>query len=448
VHAIHTSTFDRTLLPALAGAVLSIAAFSAASSQAKPDFPAITVESLAPMVVEPLLTQLQFSTSDNKVATATPDKQKRACMARRGQVGTIAVSGKWYVVRFWKYPTGQHRIHASERICPVSGEGALSRGERRRKANEIVAASGVNDAQQFVETTNGVTFREQMSWFRDHAMNRKRKPVKPATLFSWKNCANKWLNPNLGDLPLASVNNATVKTLVAKMHDAGLSAKTITTYIGVVKLVVASALDKNGEQLFPRKWNHEFIDLPVVGNQRQPVFTSEMVGKILRKAEGQDRVLFALLAATGPRAGEALGLELKHLSDDCQTVTVEQSCWQGDIQTPKTKNAYRQVDLSPGLTNLLKSFSTDRQAGFHALRRYRTTWLRKQRAPEDPIKFWLGHSESSVTDSYSKLADDVEFRNQVAAKTGTGFDIPVYEEKPMRPMRPRKSEERTFGVAA
>jgi len=82
------------------------------------------------------------------------------------------------------------------------------------------------------------------------------------------------------------------------------------------------------------------------------------------------------------------------------------------------------------------------------MRRFRTTWLRKQRAPEDLIRFWLGHSKSSITDSYSKLADDVELRKKVAAETGTGFDVPVYEAKAMRPMRPRKSKERTVAVAA
>jgi hypothetical protein len=80
--------------------------------------------------------------------------------------------------------------------------------------------------------------------------------------------------------------------------------------------------------------------------------------------------------------------------------------------------------------------------------RARTTWLRKQRAPEDLIKFWLGHSESSVTDSYSKLADDVAFRKQVAETVGTGFAVPAFEAKIMRPKRPRKSKERTIAVAA
>ena len=73
------------------------------------------------------------------------------------------------------------------------------------------------------------------------------------------------------------------------------------------------------------------------------------------------------------------------------------------------------------------------------LRRVRTAWLRKQRSPEDLIKFWLGHSESSVTDFYSKLADDVERRRQVAEKVGTGFEVSACEATAMRPKGPKKS---------
>jgi integrase len=403
-------------------------------------------------------------------------------MARRGQVGTIVVSGNWYVVRFWKYPEGQKRIHASEKICPLRGEGALSKGERRRKANEIVAASGVNDEKQFVEVTYGATFREQLAWFLNHSMNRKRNPVKPATIQSWQSCADKWLNPNLGDIPLASVNNSTVKELVAKMHAAGLSPKSIGNYVGLVKLVVGSAVDKDGEELFPRKWNHEFIDLPIVGKQRQPTFSSDTMTAIAEKAYGPERVLYALLAGSGLRIGEALGLEIKHLSDDCLTITVEQSCWGADVQTPKTPNCFRQIDISSELAKLLKTYVAARQtgflftnkvgkplsqtnllrrslhpileelkvpmAGFHAMRRFRTTLLRKHRAPEDLIRFWLGHAEKSVTDGYSKLDEDVDFRKQVAEQIGVGFVVPAYVEKPMRPRDLKLEQEGQVAIAA
>jgi integrase len=403
-------------------------------------------------------------------------------MARRGQVGTIAKSGRWYVVRFWKYPPGKDRIHASEKICPIRGEGALTKGERRCKANEIIAASGVNCAQKFIETTHGTTFREQAKWFLEHSMTRNRKPVKPATSQSWQNCVDKWLNPNLGDIPLSGINNATVKELVAKMHEAKLAPKSITNYVGLVKLVVGSAVDKNGEQLFSRKWNHEFIDLPIVEKQHQPTFTPETMTAIVQKAHGAERVLYSLLAGSGLRIGEALGLEVKHLSDDCLTITIEQSCWEGRVQTPKTSNAYRQIDVSPELANLLKTYVTGRQTGllftnkvgkplsqtnlrrrslhpileelkvpkegFHTMRRFRATWLRKKRAPEDLIKFWLGHAEQSVTDGYSKLKDDLDFRKKVAEEIGTGFVIPDFVEKPMIPRDLKIEQESEVAVAA
>jgi integrase len=129
--------------------------------------------------------------------------------------------------------------------------------------------------------------------------------------------------------------------------------------------------------------------------------------------------------------GEALGLEIRHLSCDCRTIAVEQSCWEGELQIPKTKNAYRCVELCPSLAGLLKAFVAERRTGllftnridsplsqtnvlrrslhsileelkvektgFHAMRRFRATWLRKQRAPEDIIKFWLEHAKALCT---------------------------------------------------
>jgi len=78
------------------------------------------------------------------------------------------------------------------------------------------------------------------------------------------------------------------------------------------------------------------------------------------------------------------------------------------------------------------------------MRRFRTTWLRKQRAPEDLVRFWLGHAKQSMTDGYSKLAEDTEFRAQVADNIGTGFAVPSV----MRPMRPRKSKKVELEVDA
>jgi len=246
------------------------------------------------------------------------------------------------------------------------------------------------------------------------------------------------------------------------MHAAGLSAKSIVNYAQLAKMVVASAVDSNGEQLFPRKWNSEFMDLPTIANQRQPTFTREVMTKIVAAASGQERMLYILLAATGLRVGEAFGLDItRHLSTDCRTLYIRQSVWEGETQQPKTPAAIRDVDLNESVATLLRQYVGVRtsgflfvnrmgkplsqtnvvrrslhpilaslsveKAGFHSFRRFRTTWLRKNRAPEDLIKYWLGHSDKTVTDAYSKVADDVDFRKEIAEKLGIGFDLPVLE---------------------
>jgi integrase len=199
----------------------------------------------------------------------------------------------------------------------------------------------------------------------------------------------------------------------------------------------------------------------VIENQHRPSFTGEQVTAILKASSGQQRVLYALLAGSGMRIGEALGLEVgKHVSSDCRTVTVGQSLWNGTVQSPKTKNAYREIDLDPALAAVLKDHIGDRvsgflfqgreehlpvvsqssilkrslhpilaeagysQSGFHAFRRFRVTWLRTNRAPEDLTRFWIGHGDKSVTDGYSKIKEDVTFRTGETVRIGLGFDLP------------------------
>jgi integrase len=289
-------------------------------------------------------------------------------MSRRsGQNGYIEKKGGAYVVRFWMdVPEQEKRVHKSVRICPVSGNGKMSKPERERRAKQIIAESGADTEQHFrtVQQVNlGTTFQQQADWWVEHIQTRKRNPVKPHTAGTWRSHL-KWINQRIGGMPLASVNNSTAKMLVAEMAQNGSSPKTIFNYLQVIKQVIASAVDENGEQKHSRKWNHEFIDLPVVENQNTPMFTTEQVSQIVSRASGQYRVLYALLAGTGMRIGEALGLEVGSVSADGQTITVKQSAWEGRIQSPKTRNAYRQIDIHPSLASLLLEHIGGRTSGF------------------------------------------------------------------------------------
>lgn len=387
-------------------------------------------------------------------------------MARRsGQVGYEEVKGGWYHVRFRIDVPGQEkRAYLSKPICPISGPGTLTKPDRFKKRKEIIAASGADTQDHFnsIEALNyGTTFRTQGEWWLSHVQARKRSPIRPSTAAGFGSYLRKWLYPNLGGLPLSSVNNPVVRGLVTKMTEAGLSAKMVNNVVQVVKMVVASAVNEDGEQVHPRTWNHEFIDLPDVKDQRQPTFTSEVMKAITARSEERERMLYVLLGAARMRIGEALGIEIdKHFSDDFSTLLIRQKVWNGRVQSfLKTENGFRDIDLHPSIAKILKGFVGNRNSGFlfcsksgkpllqsnilrlslhpileelkqpksgaHAFRRFRTTWLRKQNAPEDLIRFWLGHANKSVTDGYSKLKEDVMFRRKIAEQVGIGFELPA-----------------------
>jgi hypothetical protein len=69
------------------------------------------------------------------------------------------------------------------------------------------------------------------------------------------------------------------------------------------------------------------------------------------------------------------------------------------------------------------------KADFHAFRRYRLTWLRKNRVHADLERFWMGHENEIFGDGYSKMKEDVAFRLEQAEAGGLGFALPQKKPK-------------------
>jgi integrase len=398
-------------------------------------------------------------------------------MSRRtGQEGHIERSGKWWVVRWWQDVPGQYeRSHRRARICPVSGVGALSKSEQRRRAREIIAESGADTVEHFNKVVQQqkvgvVTFKEQASRWLERLRMRKRKPVSNDTIDDWEGILNNWINPAIGDCPISDVNNGVLKKVVTVMVDKGLSPKTIENYLQVPKMVVASVVDDDGNEVYPRKWNHEFMDVPLVEKSKQntPSFSSEVMTGLVKWKKPKERMLFILCGAAGFRISEVLGVEIdKHISSDFRTIRVRQQARHCKVKERlKTMNAVREVDLHPDVAALLRAFVGDRKSGFlfasrtgkplsssniirrhlhpalkqlgyvnphtgthkagnHAFRRFRNTYLRNYTAcPEGLFKYWMGHAGRDMSDLYDKIKEDVAFRRHWAERSGYGFELP------------------------
>jgi len=388
-------------------------------------------------------------------------------MSRRsGQSPKPFKAGKWWRVRARLDVSGvEKRQQKSLKVCLISLR--LPKPEIERLAKRVVEESGANSEEQFnrVVLGEGVTFREQAKLYLEEATTRNRRPIQDPT--SVEGALRKWINPVIGDLPLSKVDNLSLKPLVKKMVEGGLSPRTCEKYTLYCKQVVASKKAPNGEPLYPRVWNASVLDLPVVvySKQRRPALKVEDVNALIAHAESdEERYLYVLLAATGMRVSEALALETRHFINGGLTIVVEQ---QVEKDCPrikrklKTDASWREVDLHPDVAAYLMKFVKEKSGlilqtdnntpllygnladhwldprleklglsqpggGWHQFKRFRNSWLRApaQRCQEDLRKFWLAHKPKEMGELYSALKEDLPTRLAEADRVGYGFALP------------------------
>jgi hypothetical protein len=156
--------------------------------------------------------------------------------------------------------------------------------------------------------------------------------------------------------------------------------------------------------------------------------------------------------------------------------------WEGRVQTPKTVNAFRQVDLHHTVAAMLRDFVGDRKQGFlfrtrtgtlflqsnflrsslypileelgiekqgfHGFRRFRVKHLECNSMPPALVKYGRGHAKSSdgelarqtVTDRHIKMGKETKFRADVAERIGFGFELPKAETVEVVPSVPNSQE--------
>jgi len=174
------------------------------------------------------------------------------------------------------------------------------------------------------------------------------------------------------------------------------------------------------------------VALPKSTRTEQEWLSVEDMKRLMIGSQSTHRVLYATLAETGLRIGEALGLKGGDLDEINQTLQIRRSLYGGKVQAPKTAASYRTITLSPYLVDLLKSVATGtpedflfrsssgaplwpekilvsslhplladlklKPAGFHAFRRGNATLMCSVLGvPEKVAAYRLGHRAPGLT---------------------------------------------------
>jgi integrase len=124
--------------------------------------------------------------------------------------------------------------------------------------------------------------------------------------------------------------------------------------------------------------------------------TRAMSGKeaeqYLAALDVREKLIAHLAIFTGMRPGEILGLQRRHVSDDCSQVTVAQRIYRGDIDTPKTNTSRRIVAIPPQTAECMRGWmemvAPEPQA-----------WVFASENPEKPMwkdNIWHRHMKPSL----------------------------------------------------
>ena len=106
--------------------------------------------------------------------------------------------------------------------------------------------------------------------------------------------------------------------VVSKGRRKRLSAKSIRNIVGVLKLIVGAKV-----------WRDLNLRYPEIPIKEQRYFSPDEMRQIVDAAPGQWKVLFATLAGTGMRCGEAFGLHVEDLDLAAGRIHIRRSVWEG-----------------------------------------------------------------------------------------------------------------------
>lgn len=91
--------------------------------------------------------------------------------------------------------------------------------------------------------------------------------------------------------------------------------------------------------------------------KREPrFFTAEQVQQIIEAAPEPYKTMFTVLAMTGVRAGEMLGLQWGDIDFAAEWIHIRRSAWYGNTQTTKSKSSTAPVHLLGSLAASLRTY--------------------------------------------------------------------------------------------
>jgi integrase len=258
--------------------------------------------------------------------------------------------GERYVVRF-RDPSGKQRQRSARTLA-----------EARRLRSELSA--DVSRGEYRPDTK--VTFATYAETWATSYTGRTSRGLRPETMRDYVRDLGRAV-AYLGRRRLAEVGPADVKGYARHLSESGLSPVTVRRYLAPVKVLFATAVEDGLVRYNPTagvRLGGSLASEPEHARVKA-LAPDELAALVEESPEGPRRLLVVLLANTGLRVSEVLGLRWASLDVSARRLAVSERIREGKIGAPKSRNGTREVPLSSALAcelaahRLASSFSTE-----------------------------------------------------------------------------------------
>jgi len=295
-------------------------------------------------------------------------------------------------------------------IKQISGNTELELADRIVKAVlnsprkfEFLTECGIAQTIQ-ATTKKAPTFKEYAEhWLKTY----KAEKVKPKTLKGYSDIIKCHFVPAWGDKPIDEIRVEDVQSFLndRKEH----SKKSLTEMRTLLKQILNSAVSDKLTDSNPAADKRVYIPIEAKGKVERRALTVEELRDVimqLDKLQGFDRLYLAIVAYTGMRRGEVLGLKWEDIDFDKNEIHVRRNVTHTSnkpiIGTPKTEKGKRDIPIIEGL---LKHLTPAKSSGFI---------ISHDKTPEEPLTM------SAFKNMWKRIKKDIDIISE-SNVTSHGF---------------------------
>jgi integrase len=237
-------------------------------------------------------------------------------------------------------------------------DNAGKRMRKMKKANTLKIARSIL-SQHEVDMINGntimpqeTTLKEWLDYWMDYIMKPR---LQETTIYGYEGIIRRYINPNLGHLPIQSIKPMTIQRYYSDMMKTGLLSNTVIKHHNLLKTTFKFAVKQ--EMIFSNPIDR--VEPPKKVRREARVYNIEQLQKLLSLAEDtRMEVIIKLCAYLGLRREEACGLKWNDVDFNECTIFIRSARTSAGSKTIEkgTKNysSIRKLHMAQPLYNALQ----------------------------------------------------------------------------------------------